>query len=185
MNKKLVAIIIPIGIVGLVVASMFVVPIIKYGGATVPVVEGTLSFDCTQEETLDLSTEFITPNIGNVDLVLENKRISAINYGYDGINGRNEIADDNPSTDISLELSIVFVITKDGEVVKEIDIGVMHGEGTHDVTILFGPEEGLDVAGTYELTIKISLKLHTPGTDLTLDIELGPFTFDFDPEQES
>lgn len=184
MNKKL-AIILPIGIVGLVIASMLIVPMIIYGGATVPVVEGSLSFDCTQSESLGLSTESLTPGISNVNLVLENKRISAISYGYDGVNGRNQIADDNPSTDISLELSVVFVITKDGTVVKEIDIGVMHGEGMHDVTILFGPEEGLDEAGPYELTIKITLELLTPGIDLSLDIELGPFTIDFDPEQES
>ncbi|MHA1531869.1 MAG: hypothetical protein ACTSUW_07310 [Candidatus Heimdallarchaeota archaeon] len=184
MNKKL-AIILPIGIVGLIIASMFIVPMIIYGGATVPVVEGTVSFDCTQEELAGLSTNSLTPGISNVTVVLENNRISAINYGYDGINGRNQIADENPSTDISLQLSIMLVITKDGIVIKEIDIGAMNDEGLHEVTILFGPEEGLVEAGTYELTIRITLELQTPGTDLSLNIELGPFVFNFDPEQES
>jgi len=185
MNKKL-AIILPIGIIGLVIASVFLVPMIMYGGATVPVVEGSLSFESSTESTLlGYSTQAMTPGIGNVNLDLQNGSVNAVNYGFDGINGRNDIADDNPSADISLELSIIFIISKDGEVVKEIVVGVINGEGMHDVSILLGPKEGLDTVGTYELTITISLRLQTPGTDLALDIELGPFTFYFNPQQET
>ncbi|MHA1555838.1 MAG: hypothetical protein ACTSPM_02780 [Candidatus Heimdallarchaeota archaeon] len=184
MNKKL-AIILPIGIIGLVIASVFLVPIIMYGGATVPVVEGSLSFESSESTLLGYSTQSMTPGIGNVNIDLRNGSVNAINYSFDGINGRNDIADDNPSADISLELSIKFVITKDGNVVKEIAVGVIHGEGMQDVSIMLGPKEGLDTIGTYELTIVISLKLHTPGTDLALDIELGPFTFYFNPQQEA
>jgi len=183
MNKKL-AIIIPIGIIGLFVASVFIVPMIIYGGATVPVVEGNLSFESSESDLLAFSTQSITPGISNVNIDLEAKTISALKYGIEGIDGRNEIADNNPSGEISLELSIMFVISLDGEVVSEIDIGVMQGEGLQNVSIMLGPDEGLTVSGTYELTILITLELHTPFNDLLIEIELGPFNIVFDPEFE-
>ncbi|MHA1640631.1 MAG: hypothetical protein ACTSUA_03490 [Candidatus Heimdallarchaeota archaeon] len=181
MNKKL-AIILPIVVIGVVAASIFLVPMIMYGGATVPVVEGTLTFETTSTSPADFSTLLVGPNIGNVNLELHNKTMSAINYGFDGINGRNEAGENNPSGDISLELSIIFIISKNDTILKEIDIGVLHGEGIHNVSILLGPAEGLTTEGTFELTISISLKLHTPLNDLTLDVDLGPFSFYFNPQ---
>ncbi|MBN1330095.1 MAG: hypothetical protein JXA54_11535 [Candidatus Heimdallarchaeota archaeon] len=183
MNKKL-AILIPLGIISLITASAFLVPMIIYGGATVNVIEGNLSFTSSESDLLALSTKSFTPGISNVNINLETTKMSAIKYSAEGIGGRNEISDDNPSGEISLELSIMFVISKNGTVVKEIDIGVMQGEGLHNVSILLGPEEGILEAGTYELSIVISLELHTPFHDLSLEIILGPFSFVFNPEIE-
>ncbi|MEA2071119.1 MAG: hypothetical protein U9O98_07490 [Asgard group archaeon] len=181
MKKKTLAIIIPVTIISLMIASAIFVPMIIYGGAKVAVVEGEVTFESTVSTTSSMSTKAFTPSIGNVQLDLKNKTKNAIAYAYDGINGRSEAPEDNPSEEISLELSIKFIISKDGEIVKEIDIGVTHGEGMHNVTTTLGPSEGFTESGTYELTIQISLKLNTPGTNLDLNIDLGPFEIYFNP----
>lgn len=166
-----------IGILTIVGILVFL-PVMIYGGFTVQTVEGTLTFDSTSTLSLSrsLKSQTIKPAITGWNIELQNSSQNAWAYAFGGIGGRNDVENDEPNVDISLELSISFVIKKDGEIVKEISIGLVHGEGQHEVSVVLGPNEGLTSSGTYELYINISLKLTTPGTDLSLDIELGPIS---------
>ena len=158
-------------------------PVMVYGGLTVQTVEGTLTFETsTTSSTLSKSMikQSFGPSIVDWDITLQNASENAWAYAFSGAGGRNDVdADrpevDTPIVDISLELSIIFNLTKDGETVKLIDVGLTHGEGLHQVDIVLGPNEGITTSGTYELYITISLRLSTPGGDLALDVELGPF----------
>ncbi|NPD88837.1 MAG: hypothetical protein HGN29_08925 [Asgard group archaeon] len=164
-----------IGILAIVGILLFL-PIMIFGGFTVQTVEGTLTFDSTSTLALSksLKSQPIKHSLTAWNIELQNSSQNAWAYAFSGIGGRNDVENDQPNVDISLEFSISFVIKKDGEIVKEINIGLVHGEGQHEVSVVLGPSEGLTSSGTYELYINISLKLTTPGTDLSLDIELGP-----------
>ena len=168
--------ILPIIGILIIVGILVFLPIMIFGGFTVQTVEGTLTFDSTATLSLSksLKSQPIKHSVTAWNIELQNSSQNAWGYFFSGIGGRNDVENDEPNVDISLELSISFVIKKDGEIVKEINIGLVHGEGQHEVSVVLGPSEGLTSSGTYELYINISLKLTTPGTDLSLDIELGP-----------
>jgi len=173
--KNMTKILLVIGIITILGILVFL-PVMIYGGFTVQTVEGTLTFDSTATLSLSksLKSQTIKPSITAWNIELQNSSQNAYAYAFSGIGGRNDVANDEPNVDMSLELSISFIIKKDGEIVKEINIGLVHGEGQHEVSVVLGPDEGLTSSGTYELYINISLKLTTPGSDLSLDIELGP-----------
>jgi len=164
-----------IGILTIVGILVFL-PVMIYGGFTVQTVEGTLTFDSTSTLSLSrsLKSQTIHPSITGWNIELQNSSQNAWTYAFSGLGGRNDVENDEPNVDILLELSISFIIKKDGEIVKEIDIGLAHGEGQHEVSVVLGPNEGLTNSGIYELYINISLTLKTPGNDLYLNIELGP-----------
>ena len=153
-------------------------PVMTYGGFTVQTVEGTLTFESSLVSSplsSSMTKQSLGPAIVDWDITLQNASENAWAYAFSGVGGRNEVANDRPGVDISLELSIIFNLTKDGETVKLIDVGLTHGEGLHNVDIVLGPDEGITTSGTYELYITISLRLSTPAGDLVIDVELGPF----------
>jgi len=153
-------------------------PTMIYGGFSVQTVEGTLTLNTAITSPLSesMTKQSLAPSIVDWDITLQNASQNAWKYAFSGVGGRNDVADDKPGVDVSLELSIIFNLTKDGETIKEINIGLAHGEGLHTIDVVLGPSEGLTTSGNYELYITISLRLSTPGGDLALDIELGPVT---------
>ncbi len=163
----------------LIIATIVFIPVIMYGGFNVDLLSGTLSLESSTDTVYQSNGLMaLSPSINNWDLDLQNETKNSWAYAVDGIGGRNKVEDEE--NEISLSLTISIVIKKDNETVKEIYLGVLHGEGYHNVTVEFGPGEGLDEEGYYDIYIKVTLKLKTPGVDLNLNIELGPMTFYLD-----
>ncbi|NIQ04667.1 MAG: hypothetical protein GWO20_02725 [Candidatus Korarchaeota archaeon] len=157
--------------------GLVLLPVAMYGGLSVDVIKGTFSLTTTPFSSPASSSELIAMqwpvNLTTWNLDLKNKSMNVWQYGFTGITGRNKVNEEDSESPV--KLSITFVIKKDGETVQEINIGVTHGDGTHEVTMLLGPGEGLENSGKYEIYITISLSIHTSHLDFSRDIELGPF----------
>ena len=162
------------------VGILVFLPVMIYGGFTVQTVEGTLTFESstTSLMTRDSTNQYTGPSILDWNIDLHNSSENAWSYAFSGFGGRNDVegppAIEIPIFDISLELKIIFNLTKNGETVQLIDIGISSGEGLHEVDIVLGPGEGITESGLYELYIILSLELSTPLGDYSADVVLGP-----------
>jgi len=158
-----------------VVGLLILLPVFIYGGFTINTVEGTLTLESTTTElSKSMTVEAVGPSISSWSIDLQNKTQNAWKYAFSGIGGRNSVNENKSNVDVSLELSITFVIKKGNEIIKEINVGVLNGERQHEIYFILGPGEGFTVSGEYELLINIKLSLQAPGTDLSLNISLGP-----------
>ena len=169
------------------IGVLIFLPAMIYGGFAVQTVEGSLTFESSATSpTLcqSMIKQSIGPSVVNSEFVLRNASENAWAYAFGRIGGSDvvevEQSEDNPPVDtpvddISIDLSIIFNLTKDGETVKLIEFDLTRGEGLHQVDVVFGPNDGLTTSGTYMLYITISLRLSTPGGDQSLDVPLGPF----------
>ncbi len=155
---------------GLVVAFL---PVMAYGGFSVSTVEGTLSF---QGDTYIIPHSDVKQlpagGISFWTLDLENQTQSSYQYFW---GKRNVPEEEDDGSVFSLKLTLTVTITNDlNETVQEIYYGAFLGLDQHNVSMTFGPGEGITESGYYNIYLHFTLVVKILLEEFNLDIILGP-----------
>ena len=158
---------------GLVVAFL---PVMVYGGFNVSTVEGTLTFQGTSYITPQRSLKLVPAGgISFWSLELENQTQSSYEYFWGKRNVPVEEEDDD--TIFSLKLTLTLTITDEiNDTVQEIYYGVFLEDQEHNVTLTFGPGEGIKETGYYNIYIHFALVVKILSDEYFLDFIFGPIT---------
>jgi hypothetical protein len=157
---------------GLVVAFL---PVMIYGGFNVSTVEGTLAFQ---------GTTYVMPHGGVKQLPagdisfwtldLENQTQSSYEYFWDK---RNVPEEEDDGSVFSLKLTLTLTITDElNDTVQEIYYGAFLGDQEHNITVTFGPGEGITESGYYNIYLHFALVVKILLEEYFLDFIMGPIT---------